>query len=211
MKQGKSVQGRTKWRRFAALMVPSAALAGAVMFGMSNGAIAASFAVSGQSFKVSADKLEGEGFKQYGGVALEQELAGIHPVAVSEIEKATLTNLCQSVKVPAPLIGDVVLRIEAGGNGTPASARDLVIDMTALSGDAEFTDINIGRDANDLTPNPLIPHSFGQDAKKVVIHDLKQTAWATSAGTFTLTDLKLKLHTGSNATNYECFPDSALE
>ena len=210
--QGNPVQGRTRWRRFAALMLPTAALTGAVMFGMTNGAIAASFSVSGQQFKVAADKLVGHGFKQYGGVAIEKDPKGledIHPVAVSEIERATLHNLCQSVKVPAPFIGDVVLRIEAGKDD-PARARNLMIDMTALSGDAEFTNINIGRDAKDLNPGALIPGSFGQDADKVVIENLKQVAWSTSAGTFTLSGLTLKLYTGSGATAHECFPDSDL-
>lgn len=211
--EAKPVQGRVRWRRFAAMIVPTTALAGAVVFGMANGAIAASFAVSGQQFKVSASKLEGEGFKQYGGVAIEKNPEGledIHPVAISEIERATLENLCQSVKVPAPIIGDVVLRIEAGGGGTPARAENLMIDMSALSGDATFTDINIGRDASDLNPSAPLPGTFGQDARKVVITDLKQTAWATSAGTFTLNGLTLKLHYGSDATSYECFPDSDL-
>src|SRR3954463_6393290 len=67
--QGNLVQGRTRWRRFAAVMAPAAVAAGAIVFGMANGAIAASFAVSGTSFKVSATELDGTGFVQYGGLA----------------------------------------------------------------------------------------------------------------------------------------------
>jgi hypothetical protein len=54
-------------KRFAAMMGVSAVVAGGIVFGMANGAIAASFSVSGQQFKVSATKLEGKGFAQFGG------------------------------------------------------------------------------------------------------------------------------------------------
>jgi len=59
---GTVVQGRTRWRRFAAIMVPAVVAAGAIVLGMANGAIAASFSVSGSQFKVSADQLDGKGF-----------------------------------------------------------------------------------------------------------------------------------------------------
>ncbi|HEX6969500.1 MAG TPA: DUF6230 family protein [Micromonosporaceae bacterium] len=201
--QGSPVQGGTRWRRFAALFVPSAALAGAVVFGMANGAIAASFDVSGDTFKVAASKLEGTGFEQYGGVVKEKD-GTLHAVAVSEIQRADIHDLCQSVKQTAPLIGTVVLRIEAGGGGTPASAQNLLIDMAALDGNATFTNIQIGRDAADLGG---MSGFFGQDADGVTITDLKQVAWSTSAGTFNLTGLKLRLHVGDSATSHECFAD----
>src|SRR5947209_14384286 len=133
------VRGRTRWRRFAVVTVPAVGLAGAIVFGMANGAIAASFAVSGSSFKVSADTLDGDGFVQYGGLAVDK--AGHqHPVAVSGIKSATLTNLCQSVVGP----GGVTLVIRAGTQkGNPATATDLLIDMSQLTGDATFTNIDI--------------------------------------------------------------------
>jgi hypothetical protein len=195
--QGNLVQGRTRWRRFAALMVPATALAGAIVFGMANGAIAASFSVSGQTFKVSASKLEGEGFKQYGGVVTEKQTGETHPVAVSGIASAKLYDLCQSVKVPNL---PVVLTINAGGGGDPATATDLLLDVEQLEGDATFTNIDIGVDASDLGGQS---GAFGQRSDKVVITDLKQVAWSTSAGTFTLKGLKLKVNVGADAK--ECF------
>jgi hypothetical protein len=197
------VQGRTRWRRFAAAMVPAAAIAGAIVFGMANGAIAASFAVSGQTFKVGASKLEGEGFAQYGGVAVEKN-GTQHPVAVSAIRQAKLYDLCQSVKVPdrlAPV--PIVLTINAGGGGTPATARGLLIDMDSLGGNATFTNIDIGRDAADLGAPQPFHGTFGQSAESVVINDLQQVARATSAGTFALTGLQLRIKVGAEAR--ECF------
>ena len=67
--QGNLVLGRTRWRRFAAVMAPAVAAAGLMVVGIANGAVPASFAVSGSTFKVSADTLDGTGFVQYGGFA----------------------------------------------------------------------------------------------------------------------------------------------
>ncbi|GAA4679215.1 DUF6230 family protein [Phytohabitans rumicis] len=198
--QGNLVRGRTRWRRFAALLVPATAVAGAIVFGMANGAIAASFAVSGQTFKVSADRLEGDGFTQYGGTVTEKKTGTSHPVAVSGIESAELYNLCQSVKVPNL---PVVLTINAGGGNKPATAKNLLLDVVKLEGDATFTNIQIGRDASDLGGEL---GSFGQRADHVTITGLKQTAWSTTAGTFTLTGLTLKVNVGADAK--ECFVDT---
>jgi hypothetical protein len=165
-------------------------IAGAMLFGMANGAIAASFAVSGSTFKVSADQLVGNGFVQYGGTVHEKN-GTIHPVAVSGIKSATLKNLCQSVVVPGTPIS---LVIRAGQN-TPATATDLLIDMTQLSGDATFENISIGQDASTLDKGPTnavgAAGGFGQQADKVTINGLRQVAWSTSAGTFTLNGLDL--------------------
>ena len=63
---------RTRWKRFATVIVPASFIAGAIVFGQATGAIAASFNVSGSQFKVSADKLVGTGFVQYGGMVSEK-------------------------------------------------------------------------------------------------------------------------------------------
>ncbi|MGW4497098.1 DUF6230 family protein [Micromonospora sp. NPDC004336] len=195
--------GRTRWRRFAAMLVPATAVAGGIVFGMANGAIAASFAVSGQTFKVSASELRGTGFVQYGGIAEEAD-GRKHPVAVSGIRNAKLYDLCQSVRVPG---APVVLTINAGGGGKPATAAGLMIDMDSLQGDATFKDINIGQDAATLTGGPAgakgDAKAFGQQADTVVIKDLRQVARSTHAGTFNLTGLTMKVNVGADAK--ECF------
>jgi hypothetical protein len=187
------VRGRTRWRRFALVTVPAVALAGLIVFGMANGAIAASFAVSGSTFKVSADTLDGTGFVQYGGLAVDKA-GNKHPIAVSGIKSATLINLCQSVLAP----GGISLIIRAGRDkANPVRATDLLIDMTQLSGDATFTNIDIGADASLLTKGPSgavgQAGGFGQQADKVTINGLRQVAWSTSAGTFSLNGLDLQV------------------
>jgi hypothetical protein len=197
--------GRTNWRRFAVAVAVPTVVAGGLVLGMANGAVAASFAVSGQTFKISADRLEGIGFTQYGGVVTEKN-GKQHPVATSGIARAKLYNLCQSVRIPKMPIS---LVITAGGGNDPAEAKELLIDMAELNGDATFTDINIGQDASTLNADGRKVHgeagSFGQQADKVVIEDLRQVSWSTTAGTFALTGLNLKIDVAADGKPKECF------
>jgi hypothetical protein len=195
-------QGRTRWRRFAIAMVPAAIIIGGIVVGMANGAIAASFSVSGQQFKVSADNLHGTGFRQFSSLDTKADGTPI-PVAGSVIDDATLTNLCQSVDVPNPLGIKIVLRIEAGGGGTPATAKGLTIGLTKLQGDATFTNIQIGRDGGEVSGIPQLSGSFAQSADEVDINGLRQVATSTRAGTFVLNGLTLAVLTGGDAK--ECF------
>jgi Family of unknown function (DUF6230) len=199
--QASQVLGRIRWKRFGILVVPAVFVVGGIVLGMANGAIAASFSVSGQQFKVSADQLNGTGFKQFGGIDTTNSGTQI-PVATATIDSATLTNLCQSVSVPG-LPVKVVLRIEAGTGSTPVNAKNLVIGAQSLQGNATFTNIQIGRDGADLSGDPALKGTFGQSADSVTITGLKQVATSTSAGTFELNGLNLRILTGDQA--QECF------
>lgn len=193
--------GKVRWKRFAALMVPAGAAAVVLVGLTASGSIAASFAVSGQSFKVSADQLQGRGFAQYGQV--DETKNGVkHPVAISVIGTAKLKNLCQSVLINSPM-GKLTLLVKAGGNGTPASADNMVVDASQLEGNATFKNIEIGRDAGtiDKVQKQGPSGMFAQQADSVTISGLKQTAWAVNAGTFRLNGLKLTIKPGS----HECF------
>ncbi|MBV7671042.1 cholesterol esterase [Streptomyces halstedii] len=197
-------------------MVPSVAATAAVGIGLAQGALAASFSVSGQEFKVKATELEGWDFVQYGSVASGKTLEGkdMHAsVAVSGFSKANITNMCQSVVTPkVPGIGTVTLRLEAGGGGTPVKAKSLYLDVSELDADAEFKNIDIGVAAGSLPksegkpgiqPNTQAnPYGFSQRAEKALLKNVKQKAWATTAGTFNLSGLKLRLSTG---TDQECY------
>jgi hypothetical protein len=207
---GSLVQGRTRWRRFVVVLVPATVIAGALMTGIANGAVPATFNVSGSTFKVSADRLDGTGFVQYGGRVSEKGADAKDPrdpkhhiVATSGIKDATLTNLCQSVAPPGL---PVSILIRAGRDPrNPVHAENLLIDMTQLSGDAEFTNIHIGQDASDLDAAGQDVHGlqggFGQQATEVHITNLRQVAWSTSAGTFTLNGLDLHV----SLSKEECF------
>jgi len=188
-------------------MVPSVAATAAIGVALSQGALAASFSVSGQQFKVTADQLDGQGFVQYG--ALDTGKSGAHPVAVVGLDTAEITNLCQSVVVPVPIFGDVSMTLNAGGNGGPkVEAKKLYIDADDLQANATFTNIDIGTSVDSTTKGPgpakgdkYAPDSFSQQAESVHFTDVKQRAWATTAGTFKLSGLHMSVQKGK----HECY------
>ncbi|MGH3309729.1 MAG: DUF6230 family protein [Streptomyces sp.] len=200
-------RGGTRWKRFAVVMVPSVAATAVIGVALSQGALAASFTVSGQQFKISADRLEGKGFVQYG--AVDSTKAGKKPVAVVGFNEATIKNLCQSVVVPVPAFGDVTMKLGAGGNGAPVvEAKKLYVDADQIGANATFKNIDIGVSADSTTKGPgpnkgdkYAPGSFAQQADSATFTDVKQRAWATTAGTFKLSGLHMAVKKGKN----ECF------
>ncbi|MEV1009958.1 DUF6230 family protein [Streptomyces sp. NPDC049881] len=200
-------RGGTRWRRFGLVMVPSVAATAAIGVAISSGALATSLSMSGDAFKVRVERLEGNGFVQYGTV-ITTAGDGERAVAVSAFDHATITELCQSVVVSLPIIGDVTLRITAGTTpGRPVEADNLFIDVAQLDADATFSDIRIGVSTGSTGriqdgDGNAQADSFAQQAEGAVLTDVEQVAYGTSAGTFTLTDLSLSLHTGSDD---ECF------
>ena len=188
------VQGRVRWRRFAAIFIPAFLAITVVLFLAAQGAIGVSFAISGTPFTVKASEISGTGFEQWG--AVDTDLSNTpHPVFVSSFNSATLTNLCQAVSTGLPSPFPAFLLIKAGGGGSPASASNLVVDATNLTADtATFNSINIGQDPNSFTnpkPSGLPNGTFGQAASSVDITNANQTALATTAGTFTLPGLSI--------------------
>jgi hypothetical protein len=186
------------------LSIPGFAATGALAIALAHGAIAASFAVSGQQFKVSVDKLEGKGFTQYGGIDTNVR-EDLLPVMVTTMKEADLHNLCQSVVTTLPIVGDISLKLSAGGGGKPVEAKDLFIDATQMSGTPEFKNIEIGRDASTLDKGPDgsqgMQDMFSQQADEIHMTNVRQVAWATNAGSFKLTGLDMKIHKGKK----ECF------
>ena len=201
-------ESHTSWRRFVLFSIPAGAAIGGILVAMAGGALAATFSISSQEFKISADEMTGTGFAQFGWVnaTVRDEPA---PSAVAGIREAEIVALCQSVLTTEfPLIGNVSLMLTAGDDGTPVQASDLVIDMDQMDGNAEFDNIEIGRDASTLDKGPEglgrgQGHSslFGMQSDSIVIEDLEQTARAASAGTFRLHNLSLGVSLGDD----ECF------
>jgi hypothetical protein len=200
--------GRTNWRRFAVAAGVPTVVAGALVLGVANGALAASFSVSGSQFKLSADKLVADhGFTQYSKAlptVVTQKSGQKAVVAVmSGLKTAELYNLCQTVAV-----GPIILRIEAGKDANnPVTGTNMLIGMSELSGDSvSFSNINIGQDASTLDADGLAEHgdagAFGQQADSVTITNLHQVAYSTQAQTFNLSGMSLKLYVGDGK---ECF------
>lgn len=182
-------RGRVNWRRFAAILVPSLAAAAALVVLTAQSVLAVSFSISGTPFTITASQLKGQGFEQFG--VLDHSVLKVLPghtnqivLTANAIRSATISHLCQSVT-----LGAFTLRITAGDGSTPVSATDLVVDADQLSGNASFTNITIGQDASTLTEVPGVTGAagdFAQQADTVTIDNLRQHAYATTAGTFTL-------------------------
>ncbi|MEV8069874.1 DUF6230 family protein [Streptomyces sp. NPDC085995] len=221
------VRGGTRWKRFAVVMVPSVAATAAIGVALAQGALAASFSVSGQEFKVTADELNGTKFTQYGALDPGYTLSGektAHAVAVSSFDHATIKNLCQSVVTPKlPIVGTITLRLEAGKSDQESgqvSAGKLYMDVSDLNttGYAEFGNIDIGVAAGDTGDAKLggkgigmkggneqaSKYGFAQQADTAKLVGVQSTAWATTAGTFTLPKLHLSLKSGSGK-GIECY------
>jgi Family of unknown function (DUF6230) len=205
--QADPAYGRTNWRRFAIAVGVPAVIAGGLVAGLAHGAFAASLTVSGQAFKIKADKLVGDGFAQYSDAYTTVDGKPV-AVAVSGIRHAKLYNLCQSVH---PKGSPVSLTLHAGIDPKhPAEAANLLIGLTELRGNAVFSDIAIGVDASRLSEGgPRAKGAaggFAQEASSVTITDLEQTAYSTQAGTFTLRGLNLRVDTAVRGGDPdECF------
>jgi Family of unknown function (DUF6230) len=215
---GSQVLGGTKWKRFALVMVPTVGIAGAMTVAMANGVLASSFAVSGQQFKVSADSLDGQTFAQSGDVIVDAN-GQAHAVAVAGIKSAKITNMCQSVVVPVPVLGNLSIILRAGGGGTPVSATDLVLDTNQVDADATFSGVVIGASAADIagktgiqgfekhtgkpdgSVTPFAAGDFGQVVDHAVLTGVRQTAYSTTAGTMALKGLSIS----ANLSDQACF------
>ncbi|MFD7690455.1 DUF6230 family protein [Streptomyces sp. NPDC059781] len=208
------VRGGTRWKRFAVVMVPSVLATAAVGVGLAQGALAASFSVSGQQFKVTAGHLHGEGFAQYGGIdtvytSTDGDKKTQVPVAISSFKDAEITKMCQSVATKIPVINKTIyLRLDAGRD-KPVTAKNLYIDVAQLDADATFTNIDIGVAVQDQNRGPdikkgdsVLPGGFAQQAESADLYGVEQTAWATTAGTFTLNGLSMRLGTDAKM---ECY------
>jgi hypothetical protein len=201
-------------------MVPSVAATAVIGVALAQGALAASFSVSGQEFKVRAGKLVGYDMNQYGAIDTGKSLDGktdeAHPVSVSAFGTAEITDMCQSVVTPVPFLNkSVTLKLTAGDKGEAVKAENIYIDVANLDAkQAVFSDINIGVPAGSAsgnTPKPKTengerssPFGFAQQARVAELTDVKQTAWATTAGSFKLSGLHMELNWGSGA-KVECY------
>lgn len=193
-------RGRTRWRRFAAVTATGAGALALLMTGVANGSIAASFAVSGTAYKASASLLKGNGVVQYG--SLDDSAGPARPVVVNGFKTAQMSDFCQSINVPVPVLGDSTIRITAPGPGG-MTATNLVLALDWASGDMTLTGADLGVDAGELTKGPSqgAGGTFGIQADGLEMRNLRQVAWSTTASTLRLNQVRISAHPG----RAECF------
>lgn len=188
-------RGRVRARRAAVMAVPAAAVAAGLAILTAQGALGVQFAISGMPFVVTADKLEGTGFEQFGGLdhmidnsPNQGDTGGQVLVVTSVVKNGTLTNLCQSVD-----LGGIQLVLTAGAGSKPVSVQNLAIDSDDITGDANFNGIEIGRDSSTFDKGGVQgPRGvYGQQADSVVIDNLYQHNYGATAAVFKLPGLHM--------------------
>lgn len=193
--------GHTRWRRFSAVMVLGALGTGGLMFGMSQGALAASFAVSGTTFKINADKLDGKGLVLYGGEV--KSAAGGKAVATMGVRTAAIDNFCTAFVVrKLPILGEVSVKLTSPGG---VDGDNLLLDVGELnSGTLKLTGARMGVDASKLEGGPTdaggVAGSTGVDASGVSATGLKGDTWALTAGTISARGVNLSARQGTGNT-----------
>lgn len=195
--------GRTRWKRFAAVMVLGGAGAGILTLGLSQGALAASFTVSGVAYKATIDELRAQGVVQYGDVDRSTKTA--NPVLVNGFRKAQADNFCQSFVVPGlPGVGDITVMLRAPGKSA-FQADNLVLGISDVTTDLELDNVEIGRDAGQLDKGPAGAKggagAFGIQADAAKLDHVKQQAYSTTASTLRLQGVGITVKAGHN----ECF------
>ncbi|MGW2251041.1 DUF6230 family protein [Kitasatospora sp. NPDC001660] len=201
--------GRTRWKRFAVILLPCLAATAALAAGVAENALAASFLISGEEFKLSADELRGEGFSLYGTVDLTREHDPV-PVMVTGFESATIQGLCQSAVFPIPVLGPFTLRLT--GDKRAATVKEFFVDAKHLAADRSSAHrIDIGVAAGALTKGGISrgdrdsrffdPNSPAQQASSINLTGLRVTAVAVAADRFDVPGLGVSLVRGRD----ECF------
>jgi hypothetical protein len=189
------------------VLLSGVAACAAVCVAMAQGALAASFFVSGREFQISADSLTARGFSLYGMVDVSRR-GQLIPVMVSGFRRARLSGLCQSVVVEIPVLGAQTLRLTGGER--PAEAADLFIDATSETArGATFNGLDIGVAQGAITKGPVDPgdrgsrffdpDGVGQQAVSTTLTDVRVNAVAVSAGTFSVPGLRVRLERGNHA------------
>ncbi|BCY13106.1 DUF6230 family protein [Actinoplanes sp. L3-i22] len=188
--------GRTRWRRFTAMLLGGLAATAGLVLLTGQGVLAASFSISGMPFTVTSPKLHGYGFEQYAemdhmepGSPNEGDTGGQVLVIVSAIRDAQLDGLCQSIA-----LGGINLKISAGSASNKVTADTLVVDSDLITANADFNAIEIGRDSSTLDAVPGKKGAigvFGQQADEVTLTNLRQNNYATTAATFHLPNLRM--------------------
>ncbi|MFE9500812.1 DUF6230 family protein [Streptomyces collinus] len=200
-----SMPGKVNWKLFAVVLTSGLAASSVVFIGVSQGAIAASFLISGQPSKVYAKRAEGTGLIQYG--AFDRRYDGkIVPVMVSGLRESTIKGLCQStILKDVPLVGTITVKVTAD----EVTARNAYTDVTeSISGVSIVRYSESGIAAGAARKGPGVKAgdktdlaSPATDADSVSVTDSKQIVLASSAEITTSTGSVLRFHKGAN----ECF------
>lgn len=195
--------GHTRRRRLLALSGLGVVLVVALLVAMAQGAIAASFTISGVLGKLSADGFVARGVAQYGAVLRTDDAAV--PVLTAGFKQAQAANFCVSVPVSElPGVGPVVLRIATPG-ARGFQADDILVSAEELTGDIVQRNVELGRDAAQLDKGPAEAKGraggFGLQSDTLEIANFRQRVRTVTAGTLRLNQVRIAI----GASERECY------
>ncbi|MCA2229722.1 DUF6230 family protein [Nonomuraea aurantiaca] len=191
-----------RWGRFAATLAASLTVTGALLVAISQGTLAASFAVSGRDMKVSANRIEGNGYVTYPAVVTSAD-GRKHPVTVVAVNAGRVWGLCQSSQIATPL-GRFVLRLSSPAQAGSVRVSDLRLSATSVSADLNFGKLQINRDAASLDAVPGVVGALGDDGLQAIgftVENVKARSWAVISGSLQAQGTRLAI----GRTEPECF------
>jgi hypothetical protein len=192
----------TRWGRSGWAFVPATVAVAAIGLAISEGVIAANFAVNDQAFTLHVGQLQGKGLGAVlAAESLRDKKTGVlHAGMVS----ASLTDVC--IVVHQSVLGvDYTITVSSGAGG--ASGDNLYFDVTNLNASpATLRGAILGEsaDAVSVNGNPLggAPGGFGLDVGKgsVTLSDVVGSAYqAQVAGALTLPHLGINVRLGTQS------------
>ncbi|WP_051819534.1 DUF6230 family protein [Streptomyces sp. NRRL S-920] len=188
-------RGRIRWRRFTLVFGAALTLGAGTVVTTTAAEIPVSFAVAGSPFTVTAERLEATGATQFASFRADGE-GTRHPVAVVGIRSARISGLCQSAVTRSPF-GTATLVIRSGAP-EPVRAEHLALDLTRLTGDMTYKSVEMGRDAATLNGSGVTgpAGTYGQQARKLSIENMRLKAWSLTAGMFSLAGADMSVRRG---------------
>ncbi|MFG1997528.1 DUF6230 family protein [Spirillospora sp. NPDC048911] len=197
-----SAQARLRWGRFVIALAAPLAITGALVVAMSQGTLAASFAVSGRDMKVAATRIEGSGYATYPAV-LSSANGRKRLVTVVAIRSGRVWGLCQSSVIPTPL-GRFVLRLNTPKQQASVQVSNLMVSATSVKADLDLGSLQLNRDAATLDAVPGAvgsPGQYGLQAVSFAVEDVQAQSWAVVSTSLTAQGTHLTI----GRTEPECF------
>ncbi|MDV6012364.1 DUF6230 family protein [Haloechinothrix sp. LS1_15] len=193
--------GHTRWRRFVAVLGVGGVAAGLLVTAMAQGAVAASFAVAGTTFKIDADRLEGNGLVLYGNEVNSSD--GTKAAATMGLRSTQIDNFCTGFVVNnLPVLDAVSVKLDIPGG---VDGDNLIIDVSDLRAESlTLNDAHLGIDASQVESGPGEatgqPGSAALDASGLSATNLDGDSWAINAGTLTAHGLSVSARQGTGNT-----------
>jgi hypothetical protein len=121
-------------------------------------------------FTVQFDKMVGQDFKLYGGLADSAKSKGTNPVAVNDIKHATINGLKITKKIEIPKFPAIWVVIKSD---KPVEIDGLLQKATMIEGDAKFESLTMSENYVGDIKDPLeaVAKEFTQSANTITIEN----------------------------------------